>query len=166
MPTSHVARRLAVSFLINTEQYEQGLALLERCLEDHPSILADLLDAYRLSLLTGNLDKARAFGEQVRTTYTAVHQACLHMARQHRGPGAEAFIDKLYHLVSPSMNLYNAMIQLKARQGDTATVLDLLTELFLARPTAAIIVRQLAGSLPDSAGELKPAALTFAASLE
>ena len=74
-------------------------------------------------------------------------------------------LKQLHHLREPSMNLYNAMIQLKAMERDRETVLDLLAELLLARPTNGHIAKRLAHLLPESAGELKQALATYAASL-
>jgi hypothetical protein len=74
-------------------------------------------------------------------------------------------MEKLHHLGEPSMNLYNAMIQLKVIENDTETVLDLMSELVLARPYNAMVVRKLTTMLPESFSELRQALSVYAASL-
>jgi DNA-directed RNA polymerase subunit F len=63
------------------------------------------------------------------------------------------------------MNLYNAMIQLKVLEADRETVLELLAELVLARPLNVMVVRRLAGMLPESHSELRAALQVYLTSL-
>jgi hypothetical protein len=63
------------------------------------------------------------------------------------------------------MNLYNAMIQLKVLESENETVLDLMSELVLARPYNAVVVRKLSTMLPESFAELRQALSVYAASL-
>ena len=63
------------------------------------------------------------------------------------------------------MNLYNAMIQLKAVEKDNATVLDLLSELLLSRPFNSLVVRKLASMLPESFSDLRRSLEVYASSL-
>jgi hypothetical protein len=73
--------------------------------------------------------------------------------------------EKLHQLQEPSMNLYNAMIQLKVIEHDKETVLDLLGELALARPTNYMVVRRLTEMLTDTHSELNASLAVFIATL-
>jgi HEAT repeat protein len=164
-PGSHTVRRVLASLAATDGQYDKASALLAQCLAEQPSILADLFDAYRIALKLGNLDAASQYGEQTKTLYNTLLQGCMQLCRSIRGTGADLMLEKLHHLQEPSMNLYNAMIQLKVIEGDLETVLDLLAELVLARPVNAMVVRRLAGMLPETYSELKNALNTYVASI-
>ncbi|HNV68568.1 MAG TPA: hypothetical protein PKO06_02640, partial [Candidatus Ozemobacteraceae bacterium] len=142
-PAARSVRRLTASFLAMKERIRPALSLLESCLRDQPSVLADQFDAYRLSLLAGDLPRAEQFGRQVHALYRPLLEACRVMAGELLGHDNGGFYEQLHALETPSLNLYNAMVQLKSRQGDRETVLELLGELFLARPTNGVIVRLL-----------------------
>jgi tetratricopeptide (TPR) repeat protein len=154
-PSSHNVKRLLASVAAADGQHDKAAALLAQCLSEQPMILADLLDAYRLALKIGNLENANQYGEQTRELYKTLLAGCVQLCRSIRGSGAEMMLEKLHHLQEPSMNLYNAMIQLKILEGDHDTVLDLLAELVLARPVNRLVVRRLADMLPESYSDLK-----------
>jgi tetratricopeptide (TPR) repeat protein len=164
-PAEFAPRRMLAALLALREKPAGALSLLEICLNEHPSVLADLIDGYRLAMVLGDLPKADAFGEKAREIYKTLLKACLDLCQKVRGSGAQSLLEKLHQLSSPSMNLYSAMIQLKALEGDLPTLLDLLTELFLARPTNAAVLRRLASLLPAEAGELKTALTGYAETL-
>ncbi len=160
-PASRAVRRLTASFLAMKERIRPALALLESCLRDQPGVLADQFDAYRLSLLAGDLPRAEQFGRRVHALYRPLLDACREMAGELLGHGKGGFYEQLHALETPSLNLYNAMIQLKSRQGDRETVLELLGELFLARPTNPVILRTLLKSGDTLAGAVKAAFKTY-----
>lgn len=164
-PASVALRRMLASVWAVQGKAEPALNLLETCLRDHPGVLADLLDAYRLSLLVGDLPRAEAYGQRVQGMYRRILDACLDLCQSLRGRGTEALLERLHSLSSPSMNIYAAMIQLKALQGDTETVLELLTEILLARPANGVVAQKLANLLPESLGDLRQALLTYVQSL-
>jgi hypothetical protein len=156
---------MLASLLVNEGDFSRAAALLEVCHKETPGILADLLDAYRLAIKLGRLDKATDFGEAAKELYSVLLDGCMQLCRSLRGSGADLMLQKLHHLTEPSMNLYNAMIQLKVIENDEETVLDLMSELVLARPYNAMVIRKLAGMLPESFAELRQALEVFAASL-
>ncbi|MDD3147219.1 MAG: HEAT repeat domain-containing protein [Candidatus Riflebacteria bacterium] len=164
-PASYPVRRMLASLLAIEGETERAAALIEVCLNENPGALADVLDAYRLALKLGNLDRATDYGERAKSLYAALLEGCVDLCRSLRGSGAELMMQKLHHLSEPSMNLYNAMIQLKVLENDSETVLDLMSELLLARPFNAMVVRKLAGMLPESFSELRSALEVYAASL-
>ena len=164
-PSSYQVRRLLASMLALEGETERAAALIEICLTDNSTVLADVLDAYRLALKNGNLDRATDYGERAKNLYAALLEGCVDLCRSLRGSGAELMMQKLHVLGEPSMNLYNAMIQLKVLENDNETVVDLMSELFLARPYNAMVVRKLAGMLPESFSELRSALEVYAASL-
>jgi HEAT repeat protein len=164
-PASHGLRRVHASLAINDGQYDKAAALLAQCLAEQPMILADLFDAYRLALKLGNLDAADSYGQQTRRLYAELLDGCMQLCRSIRGTGADMMLEKLHHLHEPSMNLYNAMIQLKVLEADRETVLELLAELVLARPLNVMVVRRLAGMLPESHSELRAALQVYLTSL-
>lgn len=164
-PASHSHRRVLAALAISDGQYDKAAALLAKCLAENPTILADLFDAYRLALKLGNLDGATELGEQTRKLYRSLFDGCMQLCRSLRGSGADLMLEKLHHLQEPSMNLYNAMIQLKVIEGDDETVLELLAELVLARPVNAMVVRRLAAMLPESYSELLSALKLYLNSL-
>jgi hypothetical protein len=118
-----------------------------------------------MALKLGQLDKATDYGESARELYAALLDGCMQLCRSLRGSGADLMLEKLHHLSEPSMNLYNAMIQLKVIENDQETVLDLMSELVLARPYNAMVIRKLAGMLPESFAELRRALEVYASSL-
>ncbi|OIP26568.1 hypothetical protein AUK22_06560 [bacterium CG2_30_54_10] len=156
-PASHPIRRMLASIYAFRGLSREGLSLLETCIRDHPGILADLLDAYRLSLVAGDLPRAEAFGKKARVVDQSVLNACIELSQSLRGKGAEAMLERLHTLSLPSMNIYSAMIQLKALEGDAETVLDLLSEILLARPTNGVVALKLANLLPESMSDLAKA---------
>ena len=164
-PTSHAARRMLASILAGIDKAAPALSLLEACLAENPGVLADLLDAYRLAMRIGDLPRAERLGHRVRDTYGALLDACLELAHSRQGGPADQLLDRLFNLREPSMNLYSAMIQLKLRQGDAETVLELLAELLLARPGNATVAARLAASLPPALSELKSALAQYARSI-
>ncbi|HNX76861.1 MAG TPA: HEAT repeat domain-containing protein [Candidatus Rifleibacterium sp.] len=164
-PASYPVRRMLASLLAVEGETERAAALIEVCLTDNSTVLADVLDAYRLALKNGNLDRATDYGERAKSLYAALLEGCVDLCRSLRGSGAELMMQKLHVLGEPSMNLYNAMIQLKVLENDNQTVLDLMSELFLARPFNAMVIRKLAGMLTESFSELRSALEVYAASL-
>jgi len=164
-PASYPVRRMLAAMLAIEGENERAASLLEVCLSENPGALADVLDAYRLAMRLGNLDRATDFGERAKSLYASLLYGCLELCRSLRGSGAEMMLQKLHHLAEPSMNLYNAMIQLKVLENDQETVLDLMSELLLARPFNAMVVRKLAAMLPESFSELRGSLEVYAASL-
>lgn len=164
-PASHGLRRVFAALAVADGQYDKAAALLGQCLGEQPMVLADLFDAYRIALKLGNLDAANDYGEQTKKLYATLLDGCMQLCRSLRGSGADLMLEKLHHLQEPSMNLYNAMIQLKVIEGDVETVLELLAELVLARPVNAMVVRRLAGMLPESHSELRAALQLYLTSL-
>lgn len=164
-PSSYPVRRMLASMLAIDGETERAAALLEVCLAENPGALADVLDAYRMALRLGNLDRATDYGERAKSLYAALLDGCMQLCRSIRGSGAELMMQKLHHLSEPSMNLYNAMIQLKVIESDSETVLDLMSELVLARPFNAMVVRKLATMLPESFSELRNGLEVYASSL-
>lgn len=164
-PASYPVRRMLASLLAIDGETERAASLLEVCQAENPGALADVLDAYRMALKLGNLDRATDYGERAKTLYAALLDGCMQLCRSIRGSGAEMMMEKLHHLSEPSMNLYNAMIQLKVIENDSETVLDLMSELVLARPFNAMVVRKLAAMLPESFSELRSPLEVYASSL-
>jgi len=164
-PASYAVKRVLTAFYALTENYEKALSLLESCISEHPGVLADLLDAFRFSLLTANLEKAEFYGKKAKETYARILHACKTLCQNLKGKNAIQIFEKLHHLSNPSMNLYNAMVQLKALEGEKDTVLELLMELLLARPTNAPVARKLGELVPESLGEIKSALLLFSDNL-
>lgn len=165
MPSLHPVRRMLAAFLALNADYERSSSLIAAGIRQCPNILADLLDIYRLSLKMGNLDAASDYGKKARQLYGELLNGCTDLCRHMRGGGASMILERLHHLKEPSMNLYNAMIQLKVIEGELETVLDLMAELVLARPQNPFIVRKLASLLPESRSELKTALTAYASSL-
>lgn len=164
-PSSYPVRRMLASLLAIDGELQRAASILGVCLIEHPGILADLLDAYRIAVKLGNLDRATDYGETAKALYNELLAGCLLLCRSIRGSGAELMMQKLHHLGEPSMNLYNAMIQLKVLENENETVLDLMSELVLARPYNAVVVRKLSTMLPESFAELRQALSVYAASL-
>ncbi len=165
-PSSHAIRRMLASACASRDKHHQAITLLEACLHDRPSVLADLLDIYRVSVMAGDFGRAQKFGKLAHKTYTQLLHACFDLARNLKGAGSEALLERLHSLEkNPSMNLYSAMIQLKAQQGDNEVLLDLLSELLLARPNNPLVAEKLSNLLPREFEELKSALAFFARSL-
>ena len=164
-PSSYPVRRMHASLLAVDGDLQRAAGILGGCLSEHPGILADILDAYRIAVKLGNLDRATDYGESAKELYNELLAGCLLLCRSIRGSGAELMMQKLHHLSEPSMNLYNAMIQLKVLENETETVLDLMSELVLARPYNAVVIRKLATMLPESFSDLRQALSVYAASL-
>ena len=164
-PSSYPIRRMLSSLLAIDGQYERALEILDLCLSENPGSLADLLDAYRISLRLCDLPRASNYGEKAKKLYSTLLSACIQLCTTVRGRGADFMMKKLHHLNEPSMNLYNAMIQLKAVEKDNATVLDLLSELLLSRPFNSLVVRKLASMLPESFSDLRRSLEVYASSL-
>lgn len=164
-PGSYAIRRMLAALLISNSDFERAASLLDIGIRENSGILADLLDAYRISIRLGNLEKANTLGETAKKLYDMLLDGCMQLCRTIRGSGAELMLEKLHHLNEPSMNLYNAMIQLKVIENDQETVVDLMAELVLARPCNAMVLRKLAGMLPESFAQLRHGLEVFAASL-
>lgn len=164
-PSSYPVRRMLASLLAVDGELQRSASILGACLIEHPGILADILDAYRIAVKLGNLDRATDYGEAAKDLYNELLAGCLLLCRSIRGSGAELMLQKLHHLSEPSMNLYNAMIQLKVLENETEVVLDLMSELVLARPYNAVVIRKLATMLPESFTDLRQALSVYAASL-
>jgi len=164
-PGSYAIRRMLAALLVNNGELDRAASLLDVCIRENTGILADLLDAYRIAIRLANLEKASALGENANSLYEVLLDGCMQLCRSIRGSGAELMLQKLHHLNEPSMNLYNAMIQLKVIENDQETVVDLMSELVLARPCNAMVLRKLAGMLPESFAQLRHGLEVFAASL-
>ena len=74
-------------------------------------------------------------------------------------------LQRLNFLTEPSMNLYNAMIQLKIAEDDPDTVMYLMTELILARPFNINLVNKLAAMMPDKYSDMKQALVAYSNSI-
>lgn len=166
IPAAYAPRRMLAAVQTITEKYADALKNLEICMGNRPGILADLLDAYRLSLLAGNLEKADKHGKTAGRIYREIHRECLEISRKIRGEGIEGIMERVLSLSNPSMNLYNAMIQIKSLQGESETVMELMSELMFARPTNAMIGRKLAAILPERMSELASALRKYTVSLD
>jgi tetratricopeptide (TPR) repeat protein len=163
-PSSHVVKRMLSAFCTMDGQFDKALSLLEICLSEHPCILADLLDAYRLSLKTGNLEKATEYGNRTKALYKELLDGCMALCRSLHGNGADLMLERLHHLSEPSMNLYNAMIQIKVLEGDKETIIDLLSELAISRPNNIFVIRKLLSIIPESYSELAEALQVYSSS--
>ncbi|MBI3038789.1 HEAT repeat domain-containing protein [bacterium] len=148
-PDCYAAKRIFASFLVHLGEPIKAIDFLEICLKKNPGIIADQLDTFRLALSTGNLRLAQTLGSKVRENYSFILSACKAISRDIQGGMAEEINKRFDLLDSPSMNIYSMMIQLKTIQGEKETVLELLSELFLARPTNGSIARHLTALLPD-----------------
>ncbi|MBF0410883.1 MAG: HEAT repeat domain-containing protein [Candidatus Riflebacteria bacterium] len=162
-PNSHPLKRLLASFLINVNKPAEALAILESCLRDKPSILADLFDVYRLSVTSGDPIKVEKYGRQLKETYQNLFESCKEELRI-SGKNADMNVD-LLKLSSPSMNLYSYLIKLQTLKGDRKKTADYLAELLLARPANKIVAEQLAKTLLDQTDPLKETLRAYSASL-
>lgn len=164
-PQAHTIKRLLASFCIENGDYKTASNLILSGVGDYPNVLADLMDLYRLSLKLGKLDDAREYGNRTKELYKKLLEGCKDLCMSLRGSGAEKLLETLHHLREPSMNLYNAMIQLKIIEGDLETVLELLAELVIARPLNQILLQRLGQLMPLTVGRLKKNILAYAVSI-
>ncbi len=151
-----ITRLLAANYILNGD-YQKALPLMEICVRENPSDLADLLDAYRTSLKLGELHRANEFGDKTKKLYRMLLDGCVELCRSLDGAGVTMMLQRLNFLEEPSMNLYNAMIQLKVVEGDQETVMYLITELILARPFNTNLINKLIGIMPDKYATLRDA---------
>lgn len=164
-PSSHAVQRMLSAVYLGLNKPSEAILYLEGCLKIHPHILADQFDGYRLSVTLGDMKRAEQYKRIILETYKKLHDACRTLCQEIRGQGAEEIQERLHHLTSPSMNLYNAMIQLKMIQGETEVVLDLLSELLLARPTNAMVVQKIATFFPEKFPLFRQALLAYSKKL-
>ena len=151
-----IMRLLAANYILNND-YQKALPLMEICVRENPSDLADLLDAYRTALKLGELHRANEFGDKTKKLYRMLLDGCVELCRSLDGAGVTMMLQRLNFLEEPSMNLYNAMIQLKVVEGDQETVMYLITELILARPFNTNLINKLIGIMPDKYATLRDA---------
>ena len=164
-PESYAIRRMLASMLAIEGEYKKALELIDICLSENPASLADLLDAYRISVRLCEMKKATNYGNKLRKLYITLILACKHVCNTLSSKQSNIINKKLDELKEPSMNLYSIMIQLKIIEEDNQSALDLLTEIMLSRPFNSMITRKLASMLPETCGELKASLETYAASL-
>ena len=164
-PSSFMITRLLASLYILNNEYAKALPLIEICARENPTDLADLLDAYRTVIKLGNLNRANELGDKTKKLYKMLLDGCIELCKELRGTGAALMLQRLNFLNEPSMNLYNAMIQLKVVEDDPDTVMYLMTELILARPFNANIINKLAAMMPDDYSTLKDALQVYVKSL-
>ena len=164
-PSSFLITRLLASLYILNNENAKALPLIEICARENPTDLADLLDAYRTVLKLGNLTRANELGEKTKKLYKMLLDGCIELCKDLRGTGAALMLQRLNFLNEPSMNLYNAMIQLKVTEDDPDTVMYLMTELILARPFNANLISKLAALMPEEYSPLKEALLVYAKSI-
>lgn len=156
-PSSFLITRLLAANYILKGDYQKALPLMEICVRENPSDLADLLDAYRTSLKLGELHRANEFGDKTKKLYRMLLDGCVELCRSLDGAGVTMMLQRLNFLEEPSMNLYNAMIQLKVVEGDQETVMYLITELILARPFNTNLINKLIDIMPDKYATLRDA---------
>ncbi|NLM18072.1 MAG: hypothetical protein GX221_10185 [Candidatus Riflebacteria bacterium] len=164
-PASRTIQRIRASFYDAAGEYEEAHAILNPLVGENSAILADLLDLYRLSIKLGLFEETKEIGKRAKALYKDLHDECLRISSSLRGSGADVMLQRLLRLDEPSMNLYNAMMQLKAAENDRETIADLLAEVFLARPYNKTIAKKMAALLPSEAEELKTAMQKYAFSL-
>ena len=165
-PSSFLITRLLASLYIINNENAKALPLIEICARENPTDLADLLDAYRTVIKLGNLSRANEIGEKTKKLYKMLLDGCIELCKELRGTGAALMLQRLNFLNEPSMNLYNAMIQLKVVEDDPDTVMYLMTELILARPFNVNLINKLAAMLPEDYSSLKDALLVYAKSIQ
>lgn len=151
-----IMRLLAANYILNND-YQKALPLMEICVRENPSDLADLLDAYRTALKLGELHRANEFGDKTKKLYRMLLDGCVELCRSLDGAGVTMMLQRLNFLEEPSMNLYNAMIQLKVVEGDQETVMYLITELILARPFNTNLINKLIAIMPEKYATLRDA---------
>lgn len=153
-PNNLGIKRLLASIQIIQNKFKEALHNLEICINENPAILVDLLDCYKLSIKIGDLIRAEIYGQRINGIYQRILSACYEITSQIKGKGSEKILEKLHSLKEPSLNIYAVMIQLKALQEDKETALELLWELFLARPLNTVLGYKLLGLLPESFSKL------------
>ncbi len=164
-PSSFLITRLLASLYISNDENAKALPLIEICIRENPTDLADLLDAYRTVLKLGDLTRANAIGEKTKKLYKMLLDGCIELCKSLRGTGAALMLQRLNFLNEPSMNLYNAMIQLKVAEDDPDTVMYLMTEIILARPFNINLINKLSEILPEEYSILKDSLLVYAKSV-
>ena len=164
-PSSFVITRILAAIYILSGSEAKALPLMEICARENPTDLADLLDTYRIVLKLGDLNRANDYGDKTKKLYKMLLDGCIELCRGIRGTGAALMLQRLNFLTEPSMNLYNAMIQLKVAEDDPDTVMYLMTELILARPFNINLISKLAAMMPDEYSDLKQALTAYANSI-
>lgn len=164
-PSSFVVTRVLAAVYILSGSEAKALPLLEICARENPTDLADLLDTYRIVLKLGDLNRANNYGDKAKKLYKMLLDGCIELCRGIRGTGAALMLQRLNFLTEPSMNLYNAMIQLKVAEDDPDTVMYLMTELILARPFNINLIDKLAAMMPDKYSDLKQALIAYSKSI-
>ncbi len=164
-PSSLVITRVLASVYILSGNETKALPLMEICVRENPTDLADLLDAYRVVLKLGDLNRANDYGDKTKKLYKMLLDGCIELCRGIRGTGAALMLQRLNFLTEPSMNLYNAMIQLKVAEDDPDTVMYLMTELILARPFNINLINKLAAMMPDKYTDMKQALIAYSNSI-
>lgn len=164
-PSSFVITRLLAAMYILSNENSKALPLMEICVRDNPSDLADLLDAYRTVLKLGDLNRANKLGEKTNKLYKMLLDGCIELCKRLKGTGTALMLQRLNFFKEPSMNLYNVMIQLKVTEDDPDTVMYLITELILARPFNINLINKLIVMLPEEYYELKEALEKYSSSI-
>ncbi len=165
-PSSFVITRLLAAMYILSGNEAKALPLMEICVRENPTDLADLLDAYRIVLKLGDLNRANEFGDKTKKLYKMLLDACIELCKNIKGTGAALLLQRLNFLTEPSMNLYNAMIQLKVVEDDPDTVMYLMTELILARPFNINLINKLSDMMPEEYSDLKQALIAYSNSIK
>ena len=164
-PSSFIITRILASIYILSGNESKALPLMEICVRENPTDLADLLDAYRVVLKLGDLNRANELGDRTKKLYKMLLDGCIELCRGIKGTGAALMLQRLNFLTEPSMNLYNAMIQLKVVEEDADTVMYLMTELILARPFNTNLINKLAAMMPDEYSDMKQALIAYSNSI-
>lgn len=160
-----VTRLLASMYLANNNNVD-ALPLLEICINENQTNLADMLDAYRTVIKLGYSNKASIINDKLNKLYKMLFDGCVDICKNIKGATATSIHQHLKFLKEPSMNLYNTMIQLKVLENDTDTVMYLMTELILSKPFNTNLINKLANIMPENYSKLKRALLNYSKSIE
>ena len=164
-PSSFVITRMLASIYILSGKEAKAFPLMEICVRDNPTDLADMLDAYRIVIKLGDLNRANDYGDKTKKLYKMLLDGCIELCKGIKGTGAALMLQRLNFLTEPSMNLYNAMIQLKVAEDDQDTVMYLMTELILARPFNTNLINKLAALMPDKFADMRKALTDYSNSI-
>ena len=164
-PSSVLINRLLASVYIYNGDNVSAIPLLEICVRENPTNLADLLDSYRTVLKIGDLTRANKIGSKIKKLYKMLFDGCIEFCKYLNKSESDKMLQQINLLKEPSMNLYNVMIQLKIAENDPDTAVYLMTELFLSRPFNVNLIVKLAKMMPDNFSYLKKSLLSYAKSL-
>ena len=165
LPKSYLITRLLASMYISIKDYQNAFPLLIDCIKENPSNLADLIDTYRIAEKIGTPQERKELGNQTNKLYQMLLDGCIKICRNVNDSSIAMLIQRLNYQGEPSMNLYNAMIQLKVAENDNDTVMYLMTELILAKPFNLGLLKKLVKIMPDEFIELRVSIDSFIESL-